>query len=898
MAKRLVNTSFCSSLGWNYRIELISAAETSIDLDYQVHISEPGFELNYQSGVDEVKRPIITSSLTLDMHVPCEYRLPIVEAVYEYPEFNLICNLYIDDSLYWSGIVHSEEFVETINDGTIIMSFTASDGIAQLKHMDFKTPDGLIWNTWKSTAEWILECLKKLPNYQYSHPSPGFAPVFTERMLPRINNNGGSMTDDESLLNQARLHGRGFYFRGPRAQEEVVGFVRKLMPLSETFQSTYDVLEDILAALGASMCYANGCWQIFDRTSQFDASFDNLKRLDWYYDNTDLFTTPVNSEQVIDLDSYDFYFSGGATRQGAYPFYRVVQMHEQADSDILIGAGISYDPRMNWERRITTVDMGMGYNMGLGGIILALSGNYLEPWPSSSLPWMQTDEEKERYTVNQIVVPSGDDGGQLKVKFGGQANYTKKDNEGCLLILGLRMEVSDGTNTWRLRRLVRTIKTTSSGENYGVDIIGEIYDYLPKFYEPYTWVRDDDPNYEHGFLEVMIGADPTVLQSGITDRFLQTDYPTTPFFTPPRTKVDNNDNVLKKTTEDERRFFVWRFEEVIDMPDQTHNGGLPIDEISSVKFSSPFLANSGALGQYREYYDTDGNLNTDLDITPGYSGDLGGNATLFTWRTAIDGYDSGLSLGTDPINNPYQPLGVSGFSVVGFECRLGDGASDYNNLAIFTPEEQNGYEQLQLTSTTLGSGYQNVLANIKGRFYQWLYDLPGLEYGVLEDSIRWHAYEFDDVNDEYSLRLGHYVCKSAMQIRGVTRQVVRGSLFKRGTDVAPVIGMHDILLTGNLDPNSDEYFIPYELTITPESYRLGLLRRNVNRVVFQGEQSDGKFSKGPNQVGGNGDGDTGGIIDSLYSSQQQLQEAVNEIQTGDSDTGLGTLFHYIMFRKG
>lgn len=868
MARRIVYVERCAPNGFEYAIELISTGQSGVDLDYDVELSVPGFELTYNNGVDDVKPPIIPSSVSIDMLVPCEYRNAIAEAVYNYHEFNLVCRIHVDGFLYWAGIVHSEAFSETIEDGSITMSFTASDGLAQLKNMDFKDENGEIYTGFKSYIEWIYLCLSKLPHYSYTLQS-AVSPFLNEFLLPRFKHpDSGDLSVNKPLLKYIHLHGNGFYSREELGPQVINGFERIRPALSDEFISTYDILEDLMASISSSICYSNGRWWIFDRAGVFTVPTDSLQYISYNAEPDGIYETSPASVDVIDLDAENFYFMKGAVRSGAYPFFSVSQQHKDADSDLLIGDGIAF----NINRIDNAVFDSQNLSRRVNRVILQYSKfNGWGDFPGTgNIPGYTNWLNDLKYTVNDVVIPSGNDGGQIRIKLGGTTVFGEfgqallslvpvgsfnSREEGSVLIVGFMVEVSNGVNSFRLQRAVRTLNNDSNGDPYSVDITGENDNYKPKFYTGYKWVRDDDPEYAVSRLEILIGADPTILQHGVTERFLNTDYPNTAFFTPPRTKVGSSDNILKATQDKERREFIWQFNEIVDMPLDSDNGNITLGSLTSIKVHNPVIAHIPNWASWNAYRDGNGNV-----IPVGTFIVSDSNYTLQPYIIFNSENTSYVNGGPDWLRH---------FLLIGFELSIGDGSYSYNNISRFTPDEPKGYESVELQSTTFGSTFVNYLSNIKGKIYG-----TSPTYNTYKDNLQWLPHSFNSEDDYYN-RLGHYNCGSAMQIRGETRHYVSGTLDSyRDGQSRSLIQPFSVVKTGQLDPTSDEYFIPFELSITPEGYRVGLLRRNVDRVIILGVSDDDKLTKGPDIIGGTDDGDTGGTVELSAITDQDLTDAI------------------------
>ena len=874
MARRIVHSKRCSPLGFEYEVDLISSgAPSSLDLDYDLELSVPGFELTYQNGVDDVKPPIITSSVSIDMLVPCSKRDVVAQSVYEFMEFNLICVIKINGARHWVGIVHSEEFSETINEGDVLMSFTASDGLAQLKNIDFKDDDGSVYTGFKSYVEWIYLCLSKLPHYSFAHPSL-LEPFLSELYLPRYLYPGESeLTDNEALLGHIFLHGNGFYAREELQPQVINGFERVREPISATFISTYDVLYDLMSSLSATICYSEGKWVIFDRAGVFTTPVNELAYHDWYYDSIefDESTAPFDSD-VIDLDSEGFYFISGATRKGVYPYYSISQTHTEADNDLLIGDGVSFwDYRNPWSH-LSRNNVQLYTRRPI--FQYSRTNGYTE-WPgvNSTAPHLTWTVNDSRYDLQEVAIPSGDDGGVIDVKFGGAARFTEylptiiSTAEGAVAVFGFMIEVSNGINSFRLKRPVRTLKYTNSGETFAVDIIQENENYYPKFLQGYEWVRDDEEEYNAARLEILIGADPTILEEGVTDRFLSTDYPTTAFFTPPRTKVENNDNVLKVNEDKERANFVFRFHENIDMPNANDNGSVAVGNLTSIKVHSPIFASVPNWATWNLLRDQNGNA---LPI--------GNTVTSESGHGDNQPYIIGIP-GTPSYETPGGPFQVAGFALYGFEMRIGDGNLSYSATSRYIPDSPQGLESASLSDTSFGSTFVNYVPNIKGKIYADHTNNPDKR-----DNLKWFPFAFNGIEDDYNVRLGNYACQSAMQIRGVTQQYISGSLNRYSmSGNGSIIYPYSVVKTGQLNPTSIEYFIPFEYALTPEGYRLGLLRRNVDRVLITGVIDEDKVGKGDDIFGGINDGDTGGTIDALSFTDQEL---ANDIASGGGGGGI------------
>jgi len=835
MARRLVNTTYTSSDNTNWALELWDLDLSSSDLDHIVEMEVQGFNIQWSGDENKIFQPLLSSSCDFTLVLNETQRGVIMDVAYGLREFRMAVKIRRNNQVYWVGQIHSESIIETIEDGSIYVDFTASDGLAQLDNIDFKQNDGSVYTERYSAAAYIYAILLKIPTVGLWYTN-GVGSVFMyEHFLnqPVLStdsftfNHTGSDGVTRGVLDYLHVDPNTWYLRPPDQDVRGDRFERYPTTKKEGFVSCKEVLHDILASLGATICFSEGTWRIFDRchldsttTSLSSASVIQYARTSSGQLEAGTFTESID----VDLDATSSEFSRGIARKGLQPFAGAGQTHRNAGSDLLFASGIGYNLNENPLVRFKDSQ----FPTGDGGANVHIH-NFAG---SSGLD--------ANAVVGGLTIANGGNNGSIRLHFSGNCDYRKfgsGEDCGTLGILSFRFEITDNNDiTYRLKRRVRTLKYTSTGATFGVNITGGTgtsLDYIPKFYESdfYTWVASTDSGYSEAQVDIMLGADPSVLNEGFgtSNSFLTQDFPSFAFYTPPGTALDTGstlDNVLRKDNNATRRFYVYRFDHVLETPTSSAT-------IKSIRMDAMFLSEWSPDNGPDIYYDSSGNGNVIA---------LGTDQGSPNYRTeSVPNANDGVYNGSFSS----RPNVINLFQLSGLEIYNGDGTNEFDNTTVFTPANIYGNEVYKSPTVSVGGAFENFGTHVYGRYLVSSFS----DQTAREDNFKMiTAWDSSDA----VTRMTQRVNKNVMQIRSRTRQIVEGELFSY-TSSATTVEPWQRLVTNKLS-GTLETFIPFRVSISfaDLSQKLTLMRVRGTTSTVDGSHTDVDKGRGGRAATGGG----------------------------------------------
>lgn len=816
MARRYVKTDFVSSDSVTYTLELWDLTGTGADRDYVVDLDAEGFSVDWKSGGGDYA-PLVSSSFSFTMFLNEEQRGEIMPLVYSPDEFRMGVKVLRGGALWYSGIIHAEQCTEEVTDCTIAVQVGGSDGLGMLEHIDFKTGTGDLYTGFMTAKEVIWECLSKLPHASLF--TEVAVPIMYEWPLMRPITDAttdfqflGTDTVYRGTLDVLNIAPTTFYDTRQSERLKLYGteLTNRWKYSPSSFEPCKRVVEDILTSLGASMCFANGGFHIWDWAHKMtvdESSSDLLFHTVTSGGSLEAFAT-IGSRQSGQEGRE---FLRGAVRRGVYAFAGATQEHVNAGSDLLLTKGRPQQPSP-----LLSLD---GENTN--GWNLSINSSVTQDWPD---PSAGEDGFFNIMTGDRTNLEIDALNSEIRVKFGGRMDYTDIfDKEAG--IARCRMEVYNGTNWYRLSRPVRTIQYTSSSTSaspvlFAVTVEesggGGTANYYPKYYSgAYEWIIDTDPLYSNAWLEVPLGISGEVIIEGTTVPFLQTDFPSLEFYAPPGTKlIDDSDNVLKQDGDVGKRRYLWRHDVVYETAGVTGT-------IERVKINNFQMITSTFGWVHNALYDIDGNL---LDI---------GTHQYGTYYYESPETSSDLGAGTG-----FQ--GGDIFQLNGYEVFIGDGTSEYDLRYTFLPDSPNGYEIKELPSTRLGANYTNSGQGENSRYYATVYNDP-THYN---ENVRFIS-PLDGTTIENAA--GRMFCLNYMEARGGVTQRVDGSYFApffRDNGVA--MYPYSQLVTSRLSGSQEVFSVEgCSFSTSEERQDLELMRvSGVNGIT--GTQSDDQGAvKGP-----------------------------------------------------
>ena len=830
MARRLIKTDFTSVDSTSWTLEIWDLAVSSADLDYNVEMNVPGFEIQWSGDETSSLDPLLSSGCSFTLALTEEQRGAIMSRVYGSNEFSLAVKIKKAGQAYWVGQIHPEETTEVIEDGYITVDFTASDGLAQLDNIDFKEVNGSVYTERYSAAAYIYAILKKIPTVGLWYSDAGVGSVFMyEHFLNRpvistdsfTFNHTGSDGVTRGVLDYLHLDPITFYIEDPDLGVRGDEFKRYPTTRKDGFVSCKDVLKDILSSLGATICFSRGNWRIFDRcfldsttTSLSSASVIQYARTSSGQLEAGAFTESID----VDLDATSSEFVRGVVRRGMQPLGGASQTHKNSGSDLMYGSGVGYSfQRLPVYRFETVYDTFPSSNTDD---------------PSGIHNFAGVSPVSPSMTYSGLSIPNGNNDGVVRLHFSGNCDYNLVNNgAGSMGILSFKFQLTDSDGIdYRLKRRVRTLNTYSNGNAFGVNVVNSGVDYYPKFYESdyYEWVASTDANYSEAQVDLMLGADPSLLSDGVgaTSQFLTEDFPSFAFNTPPNTRLDpDNDlgNVLLIDPDVSKRKFIYRFDQELSTPNTSNTiVGLTMDSMVLTEWRP----NAGP----DAFYSSSGTalpLGTDVSV-PSYR-----------TETKLDSND-GVFLFT----NDYKPMTINLFQLSGIELFNGDGTTSFDNRTVFTPSNTFGSEIYDLNPTRIGGAFENTGEYVQGRYLVSSFSNAANREDNFKMTTAWDS--TDIVN-----RMNERTTKNLMQIRDKTRQVVEGSLFSYATN-ASIVEPWQRVVTSKLSGNS-ELFVPHRCSLT-----FGDLNQKLTMLNVRGTSSTITGSVDSSDQGKGGRPATGG----------------------------------------
>ena len=857
---------------------------TAVDLDHVVEFGEDGFDIRWR-GSDK-DQPIMASTMSWTMFLTEAQRSAVMPVVFSETEFRMCVRVKKGNSVFWCGIVHAEETTEEIGDGTIAVSLRASDGLGILSNIDWKQTDGSRYTGETKVRDVIWSVLSRLPHSSLIAGTGGEVLVEHQLNQPVTQaTNFAFLYVGNGVMDYMRLNPDTFYYSNVEEERVVIGqefgSMEKFNP--DDFTDSRLVLKDIMASLGATICFADGKWHVFDKTASFMRNAStNYTTTTWMVtDQNTLDTTGTQSESYQGSDLYDrgalgyagstlfnerprIDFLRGVARKGAFPVRGVTQKHMRAGSDLLYANGIGYhdnQTRPVWEvgegfetpliklNRLNRLNTANTDNDGSD-----FTGFFGEDVTYDGL----FDTRNRSRVIQNIDIPNAGDDGEIRIHISGNVRYTHKniigpgeDAYGTLGIYKQRVEAFDGTTRYRLSRPVRTLRYSSTGADVEVDITGAGAGvYYPKLWQgTYEWIPETDPNYTYAWLDIPLGANNSVIEEGTSSRFMQTDFENLQLYTPPLTQIDGEDNILTK--DNDRDHYTWRHDFVYETP--TGSG-----TIQELKIHQPVL---------EEWPSNDGpNV---VYASDGSSLGLGTHDGAPTYRTRSDA-NTNDSQGK-------KPNAMVQFQLSGIEVFFGDGTQEFDQVSVARPTTPQGKQILNLNGTRLGANFNNTGNATHGRYVASSFVTPD----TTEDNLRF-VRDWDTVVTD---GLAEMVTLNMLELRGKVRQKVIGTM-QQGFDTDHD-GSDSILLpymrlyTDTLD-DTTRIIVPVELSyqMTGGTQRFeGFFRpATAEANIGATTEVDNDTTRGPEPPKGNLDKPSG-----VDLSDFTVGEA-----TDDSGSGTGT----------
>ena len=840
MAKRLINTPIFKD-GRGYRLEVVDLlAPSGTNPDYRVQIATPGVKISYEGDVNNHTAPVMGSSMSFTAFLTQAQRDHVLGVMYSDTEYALAAGFYVTDEggnehLEWCGLVLPDETGEMAGNGSgyINVTFNCTDGLPILKHKNFLTPDAepAFYSGERPMSFWVRECLKKLPHWNYYFAATAQA-YLKEVGLPIPSDDTYGFDESRSTLDSSYVKARTFY-----GAKKPLNTKRRLPVPSDTFSSTYAVLEDVMLAVGGTIVLTRGVWYVMNKSYLSIHAPENDPVDVSYHVNTNpepYFEVSSTTESfVINIDDENMSYLAGASRTGVFPFRGATMIHKSGGSDLIFASGVGYGYGSYQE----------DYPLLNESIFNVTDGD----WDQGNLQMSNVGKNENQPDIVDLNVAAGDQG-SISIAMTGYLSFDKygplnseivKVGVGACPVLRQVIRIVDSNGkSWKLKRHVRTLN------DFSVTIdatLGFPSTYYPKYYEnggAYDWVGDDEPGYVETYFETMIGMDPDSVVEGSTERFLEIDFQNTKFYTPIKTEVKNNDegsdNVLSIRQNKDRSRYLWKMDSSVFMPE------LP----------------SGYISEF--HWDTHQLLVFDPESGPRPTGDGTYNVSSFpSFYTAPNASGQG-----QVVDDFYEP---DEYIVYGCTVKVGDGESTSDIQYVAFDNENNGTEIHNLGETRIGSSFVNRSIGSNGKIWAALYD-NGVQLETREDNLYWSP-RYDPT--EKSEALLYLNCADLMHMRHKTRQMVSGSILQDpkgnyNTIVRPI----NILKT-SVFRGIDEYLMPCSLTfdfdqVSVESLVVGFDRDALLESIEAYDDSSVGSGKGPNIPGVNdGSNDNPGPISSV-----------------------------------
>ena len=873
MAKRLINTEITSN-NYKYRLEVVDLLGSGLNLDHSVEISVPGPKISYDGNINNHTSSVMGSSMEFTAFMNLNQRNDVMNIMYSNKEYALAVGYYLYDEddnehLEWCGLVLPDGTTETVESsgGYVTVTFQCTDGLPTLNHTNFVTPDtGEFYSGERSLSFWIREALKKLPHWNY-YFSAQTQTYMKEVGSPIPTDDTYTFDDQKSSLDASYVHARTFY-----GSKKSLNTKRRMPVSSDSFSSTYNVLDDILLAMGCSIVLTKGCWYVINRSyfaleiaasnnGDADVFFHSNISSPPYYEvseGTESFIIDVGSRTKNHVVS-------GATRTGLFPFKGATMTHDNSGSDLIFARGVGYNGFDGLD--ITT-------NQPMYSVVD-------QDWSNNNGYYMYDIGTSENQSnITEINVPSGSDGMitiamsgffSMDKKLNMQSQSTARHGVGSCPIIRNVIKITDTSGkSWRLKRHVLTLNSFKSSinvsdfmETFGYPLGLGQDEYFPKYYEnggAYDWIGDDETEYNTTYFETMIGMDPDIVLEGATERFLEVDYLNTKFYTPIKTEVKENnegtDNVLSVRHNDDRCRYLWRLNYNLEMP------VLPTGYVSGFNWESHQLLVFSPENGPRPT--GDGTYTVDQA------------AAFFTSTNIQNGATSDTS---------YEPIE---YIVYGCSVKVGDGTETSDLQYLSFDSNNNGSEVHSLGETRIGSSYTNRFYGSNGKIRASLYD-NGLQLTSREDNLYWSP-RYDITESEEALL--YLNCSEVMQTRYKTRQVVSMSIINASGLYNEFIRPVNLVRTDILGVGGEEVLMPISLNKDAENISAEFIVVGFERdAILEAQDANGKGPhdtenpSGPGITDGSGDGTTAiSNVKSLLATSKQ-QATVNM-----SDTELFTIF--------
>lgn len=873
MAKRLINTVLHSN-NYKYRIEVVDLLGSGLNLDHEVEVSVPGPTLSYDGAISNHTTPVIGSSFEFTAFLTRNQRNDLMGVLYSDTEYSLAVGYYLYDEednqfLEWCGLVLPDETTETVESagGTVTVTFKCTDGLPFLNHVNFITPDtSSFYNGEFSLAFWLREVLKKLPHWNYYFS--GITSIYLKEVgLPIPSDDTYSFDATSNTLDSSYVHARTFYANRKRLNTK-----RRLPTPDESFSSTYAVLEDIMLSVGASMVLTRGCWYVVNRTYfAIEVAVSDTVPVSGYYNisSAPYYETYDGQESfIIDMGSNTDLIRSGASRTALFPYRGVAMTHKNSGSDLIFGRGVGYNGFEN-------------NDVNANAPIFSVEN---QEWENDAYQMSVVGTDVNPSYIDGLNIAAGDEG-MLTIAMSGLFSMDKKvalSSEGtsrhgvgaCPVLRNVIKVIDSNGKSWRLKRHVLTLdsfKSTISVSNF-MDALGFPLglgqdEYYPKYYEnggAYTWVGDDDPDYDYTYFETMLGMDPDTVVEGATERFLEIDYPNTKFYTPIKTEIKENnegsDNELSVRHNDDRCRYLWRLNYNVEMPD------LPTGYIEAFQWVTHQLLVFGP------------------ESGPRPTGD-----GTYTFSQTAEFYTApNITLNGATTNNSYEPIE---YVVYGCTVKVGDGTetSDLQYLAFDT--SYNGSEVHSIGETRIGSSYQNRFYGLNGKIRAALYDGP-VQLTAREDNLYWSPRYDDTVVENALLYLN---CAEFMQLRYRTRQMVSMSVINDSGLYNTFLRPINLIRTDVLGVGGEEILMPIALKKSMEDTSAEFCVVAFDRdAPLEAVDSNGKnpfdtdSPSGPGITDGSNDGP--GAISNIKNLLATNTEEISQAKNNIADTELFTVF--------
>ena len=899
MARRLVNTTIKNQKD-TFDFELWDMESDATNLDHTVEFDINGFEISWKGDTDDV--PIMGSTMNWSMFLDEAQRSAIMPVVFSDTEFRMCVRVKQGNNVFWCGVVHAEGTSEVIGDGIITVSLQASDGLGMLKNMDWLQEDGNRYTGKVKLRDAIWGAISRLPHISLLGGTG--TPVLQEHALNRPITQAASELFLHGpiggiyygVMDYMKLNPNTFYYSTLEDERAVGGksFGSKDKFNPDDFTSCNLVLTDIMSSLGATICFAEGRFHVWDKTQQFMTAYnDTYKSIEWYITDSNVLDTDgglvsgTHTETHFDRKALSYAGTTAYNNHPRYDFLRgaalkaehsvrgVTQNHKRAGSDLIYANGIGYHdsstpsltsehfntPLIELRRKDAANDVD-----GDSSPTDVYKG-FFGAGSQTTYDGLLDTRNRERH-ITDIQIPNGTDDGEFRLHLSGNANYHKNNVAGNasaygnLAIYKQRVEVNDGTNWYRLSRPVRTLRYDSTGADADVNIDGSgAGRYSPKLYENlYEWIIDTDARYDDAWLDIPMGANNQIVEEGQTSKFLQQDYPDVAsgagFYTPPLTKIKagDNDNTLEK--DNDRDVYIWRHDFQYEMPAAS-------GVISEIKIQQPVLEEWNGIDGPNLLYDSSGNT---LDIGTNY---LDPTYRTKTTATATDGYGN-------------KPNSLRFFQLSGVEVMFGDGTRDFDQNCVAYPTTTRGREILNLKSTRLGASFNNTGNSTTGRYVASDYTDPTAD----EDNLKF-ARPYDATFKKESL--AEMVTTNMLELRGKVRKTINYTSILAHDDAIvsdQKLMPYSRLVTDTLDTTT-AMIIPYSIsyTMTEGSQRVeGWIKpASAEANVGSTNETEDDSSRGPLPSLGNFEKPSG-----VDLSDFTFAEATDD--TGGTGTGSGGKF--------